>query len=291
MENIYEYILAGLKESPDFYDCQTFLTFETYLASLQEPTKYLWESYRCDRVEVDYSSPEVQAAYLIRYYTPHVKMAFKLLSLCPELLSLPEKINVGLFGGGPCPEMAGLALFLNQFCPQTQSLAVNVYDSAADKWTPSRNLTKNFVFNRLWKGDISDTVSKLDLCFPGVLRPVAESISQSHLLILQNCLSEMWDVSTAQYNLQFILDRAPLNSFIVIGDLLYDQNRQIVEYLGKIARQRSDCQVLENGELTINLSVRPPLIVSNNLLTSRKPYLTARARINALFMVIHKYMP
>lgn len=288
MGNIYEYVLEGLKKSPDFYDPQIYPTFETYLASLQEPAKYLWQSYRSDRVEVDYSSPPVQAAYLIRYYTPHVKMTFELLRLCPELFSLPETINVSLFGAGPCPEVAGLALFLNQFCPQTKSLTVNVYDNAADKWTPSRNLTKNFVVNRLWKGDMADTVSKLDLCFPGVLKPIAESISNSHLVIFQNCLSEMWDISTAQYNLQFLLDRVPVNSAIVIGDLLYDQNRQIVEYLGKIASKRSDCQVLETGELTINLSLIPPGIVMNNLLTGGEPYLTARSRINVLFIVIYK---
>ncbi len=288
MGNIYEYVLAGLKKSPNFYDPQIHPTFETYLASLQEPAKYLWQSYRSNRVEVDYSSPEVQAAYLIRYYAPHVKMTFDLLQLCPELLSLPEKINVSLFGSGPCPEVPGLALFLNQFCPQTKSLTVHVYDNAADKWTPSRNLTKNFVADRIWKGEISETVSKLDLCFPGVLQPIAESISISHLVILQNCLSEIWDISTAQYNLQFLLDRAPLNSAIVIGDLLYDQSRQIVEDLGKIASQRSDCQVLETGELTINLSLKPPLILIKNLLTGGEPYLTARSRINILFMVIHK---
>lgn len=287
MGNIYEYILSGLKNSPDFYDPQIHPTFETYLASLREPAKHLWQSYRSQRVEVDYSSPQVQAAYLIRYYTPHVNMTFKLLGLCPELLSLPEKINVSLFGAGPCPEIAGLAQFLNQFCPQTQSITVNVYDHAADKWTPSRNLTQNFVVNRLWKGEIADTVSKLDLCFPGVLQPMAEFISNSHLLIFQNCLSEIWDVSTAQYNFQFLLDRAPLNSVIVIGDLLYKQNRQIVEYLDKIANLRSDWQLLEHGESEIQLPLNPPRIVTENLLTG-EPELTPRSRIKFMFFIAQK---
>jgi hypothetical protein len=79
MEKLYEYILEGLKNLPDFYNPNLHQTFESYLKSLQNAAKYLWKSYRSNTVKVDYSDPQVQAAYLIRYYPHYVQMTLEIL--------------------------------------------------------------------------------------------------------------------------------------------------------------------------------------------------------------------
>jgi hypothetical protein len=73
MEKLYDYILAGIKKSPDLYQAENYQDFETYLASLQEPAKYLWGLYQRSMVNVDYSDSEIQAVYLIRYYPHYVQ--------------------------------------------------------------------------------------------------------------------------------------------------------------------------------------------------------------------------
>ena len=244
MEKLYEYILEGLKNSPDFYNPNLHQTFESYLASLQESAKYLWKSYRSTPVEVRYSDPQVQAAYLIRYYPHYVQMTLEILRLSPEIFTFPEQINACFFGAGPCPEVAGLAQFLTEHCPETKSMIVKIYDIASEQWKFSRDITKNFIVPRLWKGDISGTVSKFDLCSVNAFEVIADDISNCHIFIFQNCLNEIWNTSATQENIKFLLNRAPLNSFIIIGDLPYEQNRQLIEDIAEIANQRSDYQII-----------------------------------------------
>lgn len=165
MKNLYHYILQGLEKSPDFYNDQ--ISFEQDLFSLQEPAKSLWQSYRSNSVQVDYSSTEVQAAYLIRYYPHYVQMTLEILRLAPESFVFGEKIKGCFFRAGPCPEIAGLAQFIVENCPETTSLIVNVFDIAFDTWTPSRRLVKNFVLPSIWSGNISGQVNHLDLCGAG----------------------------------------------------------------------------------------------------------------------------
>ena len=106
--------------------------------------------------------------------------------------------------------------------------------------------------------------------------------------IFQNCLNEIWNTSTTQENIKSLLDCAPLNSFIIIGDLLaYDQNRRILEDIAKIANQRNDYQIIERGELEIASSLKIPEIVRQNLLTGEDG-LIPRYRIRFLFLVICK---
>jgi hypothetical protein len=215
-------------------------------------------------------------------------MTLEILRLSPEIFTFPEQINACFFGAGPCPEVAGLTQFLTEHSQQTKSIIVQIYDIASEQWKLSREVTKNFVVPKLWKGDISGVVRKLDLCSPNTFDPITEVISNCHLFIFQNCLNEIWNTSTTQENIKFLLDRAPLNSFIIIGDLLaYDQNRRILEDIAKIANQRNDYKIIERGELEIASSLKIPEIVRQNLLTGEDG-LIPRYRIRFLFLVIRK---
>ncbi|MBD2280587.1 hypothetical protein [Aphanizomenon flos-aquae] len=288
MEKLYEYILEGLKNSPDFYNPNLHQTFESYLASLQESAKYLWKSYRSTPVEVRYSDPQVQAAYLIRYYPHYVQMTLEILRLSPEIFTFPEQINACFFGAGPCPEVAGLAQFLTEHCPETKSMIVKIYDIASEQWKFSRDITKNFIVPRLWKGDISGTVSKFDLCSVNAFEVIADDISNCHIFIFQNCLNEIWNTSATQENIKFLLNRAPLNSFIIIGDLPYEQNRQLIEDIAEIANQRSDYQIiLQSQGIKIRSCIRIPSLVTENLLTGVDG-LIPRKNINFLFLALRK---
>lgn len=291
IEEIYNYILEGLRNSPDFYNPNIHQTFERYLTSLQEPAKDLWRSYRSNQVKVNYSNPEIQAAYLIRYYPHYVQMTLEILRLFPELFTFGRQIKACFFGAGPCPEIAGLAQFLTEHCQETESLIVHIYDIAAEAWKPSREITKNFVVPQLWQGQISGTVNNLDLCLANVFKaePIAKIISNCDIFIFQNCLNEIWNTSATQENINFLLDCAPLNSFIIINDLSsYEQNRQFIEDIAAIVTQRKDYQIIgQSKEITIRSSLDIPLVITQNLLT-REDGLIPRKQINFLFLAIRK---
>lgn len=284
---IYQYILEGLEKTIDFYNPQNHQSFEDYLQSLKTPAKQLWESYRSNQVTVNYSDPSTQAAYLIRYYPHYVQMTYEILQQCSETFAFGEKVNACLFGAGPCPEVAGLAQFLTKYYPQTNAIFVQVYDIASDQWSLSRSITKDFVIPNLWKGQFSGNARNLDLCSAHSFQSVSESIKNSHLFVFQNCLNEIWNISTTKENIKFLLESAPLNSFIVIGDLRYAQNRYILEDIAEFVQITNHYKIIMLDELDVRSSLRIPQIVIQNLLTS-EGYLVPRSRIKFMFLVIAK---
>lgn len=284
---LYQYILEGLEKTMDFYNPQNHQSFEYYLQSLKKPAEQLWESYRSNQVKVNYSDPSTQAAYLIRYYPHYVQMTYEILQQCSQFFAFGEKINACFFGAGPCPEVAGLAQFLTKYYPQTKEIFVQVYDIASDQWSLSRAITKDFVIPNLWKGQFSGNAYNLDLCSSNSFESVSDAIENSHLFVFQNCLNEIWNISTTKENIKFLLESAPLNSFIVIGDLRYAQNRYILEDIAKFVQRTNHYKLIMLDELDIRSSLRIPQIVTQNLLTS-EGYLIPRSRIKFMFLVITK---
>jgi len=146
MEQIYEYILDGLRNSREFQDTESEDTFENYLISLQSPVRKLRESYRTNHVVVDYSKAITQAAYLIAYYPHYAEMTLEVLRLLSSDLRFGQEVKACFFGAGPCPEVVGVVQFLVEHSPQTRKLIANIYDIASDTWDLAREVTdKNVV--------------------------------------------------------------------------------------------------------------------------------------------------
>jgi hypothetical protein len=285
---LYDYILEGLENSRDFYNSQNQATFKSYLQSLQQPAKQLWESYRSSQVKVNYSEPSVQAAYLIRYYPHYVEMTFEILKQCSKDFVFEEKINACFFGAGPCPEVTGLAQFLTEYCPKTQELFVNVYDIASEEWALSRAVTRDLI-PHIWKGKLSGSgrLPNFDFSLPNCFESITEVISNSHLFVFQNCFNEIENSSDIKDNIKFLLARAPLNSFVVIGDLSYEQNRHIIEDVTEFAQTTQGYKIIGRDELEISSSLKIPQIIKKNLLTGEDG-LIPRSRIKFMFLVIRK---
>lgn len=76
MNDLYKYILDSLRK---LSQAQSEAAFKSYLRSLQPKVKRLRKAYLDHQVVVDYSEPEVQAAYLIAYYPHYAEMTFRAL--------------------------------------------------------------------------------------------------------------------------------------------------------------------------------------------------------------------
>jgi hypothetical protein len=86
MHGLYRYIIDGMQRSGGLYKPTPGYPFARYLQDLQESVIYLRGVFRANRVVVNYSSPEMQAAYLIAYYPQYAEMTLNILnSLSPEL--------------------------------------------------------------------------------------------------------------------------------------------------------------------------------------------------------------
>ncbi len=211
---LYDCILEGLEKSLVFYDPQKHKTFENYLESLQPAAEDLWSSYRFNQVQVNYEDPSIQAVYLIRYYPHYAYMNYQILEMIHRQKIFKffpnETLEVCLFGAGPCPEIVGLSQLLSQYYQSIKNLEVNVYDIASAQWSLSRQITEKFIVPEYWSGDLTVNSNYLDLCELNSLQSIKQTIKRSKLFVFQNCLNEIYSISTVQANLNFLLNEIPV---------------------------------------------------------------------------------
>jgi hypothetical protein len=287
MKRIYEYILNGLRNSREFYDLSLQGTFEDYLLSLQTSVKELRKSYRTDLVSVDYSKPDIQAAYLIAYYPHYAEMALEIFRLLSSELDFGQEIEACFFGAGPCPEAVGLVQFLVEQSSKTRKLMVNVYDIASETWTSTRRVTETFVIPKLWQGQFSISSRNLDFCVEKSFEPIKSTIKTCKLFVFQNCLNEIANTPLIQENIKFLFDSAPLGSMFIIADLLYDQNFGIVEEIKRRVEARNDFEILQEGNLMVTSSLPIPQTIKVNVLTGEDG-LIPRSKIRFMFLALRK---
>lgn len=287
MEGLYESILDGLRESGEFYNARAQGSFENYLASLQSSVRELRKSYRTGCVVIDYSRATTQAAYLIAYYPHYVEMTLEILRLLSSDLRFTQEVKACFFGAGPCPEVAGLAQFLVERLPRARKLTANVYDIASNTWALTRKITSKYVIPRLWQGQVALNSSSLDLCAAKSFQKLRENLETSNLFVFQNCLNELNNTPSIQENINFLFDIVPLGSTVIIADLLYDQNLDIVEEIREKIDKRNNFEVLSEGTLKVASSLPIPRIIRANLLTGEDG-LIPRSKINFLFLAIRK---
>jgi uncharacterized coiled-coil DUF342 family protein len=297
LENLYNHILTGLQNSPYFYnqDIHRSKPFSEYLESLKEAAIELWQSYKSDQVLVKYSDNDsTQAAYMIRYYPNYAGMTFKALETLHNHNQniLGEKVNnkvkVCFFGAGPCPEIVGLSNFLYNNYQSIDTLAVNVFDIDSDGWTPSRNLTRDFIIPYYWKGKLQLKSHQLDLSQTNSLQSISEIIRNSNLFIFQNCLNEIYHINGVKYNLDFLLKEISPNGLIIIIDLSgYTHNISMIDQLEYQANQQN-FEVSRHQETWVFDNAIPvPQDIKTNLLTGQSG-LIPRKRIKSVFMSMRK---
>jgi hypothetical protein len=108
-----------------------------WLAALRPTSIELYQSYRKDDIQVDYQRPEVQDAYLLRYFFPYCELSYQTFGLL-EGANRNVCLNaerIVLFGGGPGPEIVGLLEWKATQPPQSTALVqFIIVDKAAESW-------------------------------------------------------------------------------------------------------------------------------------------------------------
>jgi hypothetical protein len=172
-----------------------------------------------------------------------------------------------------------------------KKLVVNVYDIAGAQWSLSREITEKFIVPEYWSGDLTVNSNYLDLCEVNSLNSIKNSIKISKLFIFQNCLNEIYNVSTVQFNLNFLLNEITVGGAVVIIDLYnYRQNVTIVDELEKQVKSRGDFEIYCPPIDTFNIKAcqKLPQIIKKHLLTSKGRLVPRSKDIQCLFISLHK---
>jgi hypothetical protein len=80
--------------------------------------------------QLPYHNPHFRAAYLLAYFPYYIEPIFHTLQAAEisDSLFAGGRLNLALFGGGPCPELLGVTAWLRRRAPQLESLDAVVFD-------------------------------------------------------------------------------------------------------------------------------------------------------------------
>lgn len=164
MKEIYSAILDGVADLTG--TSRDTKEFTQYLESLKPLVRQLRRGFQVDCVQVNYAELDVQVAYLITYFPQYAEMTLEAMDkLDPKFYpSISKNLNICLFGAGPLPEIIGLIEFLNSHYPSLNYLNIRAYDIAADTWSISHRIVKDFILPRVWSGAIKLESINFDLC-------------------------------------------------------------------------------------------------------------------------------
>ena len=213
MENFYEVMLESVCKFQGFESTES-PKFHQYLNQLQESLKELRGAYQNNTVSVDYTSSNIQMAYLLAYYPHYVGMTLKILKDIHEILnnhdklsnlierkifSREESLKVCFFAAGPAPESVALCQYINNILldnyPEIigKKIYLNTFDLDYDKWAASRSVTRERVLPIIIDGKYDFTLEphRVDLLQPNCLEEHKDVIEDSHIFFLQNCLNEL----------------------------------------------------------------------------------------------------
>ena len=192
-----------------------------YLGDLRPVEKSLWNSYRTQNVNVDYTAVDLQNVYLLRYFPFYTKLVPYVLSKSGVQLPKVELLQPIFFGCGPAPEFVGLLEHLKENCPNTEMVSVTFADIAIDTWQHSINISIERVVPRIWDAELCDYQSKqVDITDANLLQKI--KVETCHLAVFQNCFNEVSDkLENVIVNIQEICQKMPAGAVILLIDRAY----------------------------------------------------------------------
>jgi hypothetical protein len=288
---MYTYILDGLKNFNQINN------LELYLQGLQPYVKRLRQNYCSNDVVVNYSDPNIQAAYLLAYYPQYTEMTYEVLrNLAQNHLNMcfaqRKELQACFFGAGPAPETVSWVKYLNHNYSTAKYVVAHTYDIAAVTWSRSREITKHLVSQLFPHVEFKLNGTNLNLCRMNALSPIRHIIQNCCLFFVQNCLNEF--VGNSQIfirNIDFILTEMPVNSVLVLADLSnYKSVTALMEQVEAHISSRAKLKIIRSyttGAYNFRSLLTQPTVITENLLTGDDG-LIPRRNINFNFLAIQK---
>ena len=212
---MFKQLLEGIFEQKNLTTEQEQIA---YLCSLRPVGKSLWDSYRTQNVNVDYTSVDTQNAYLLRYFPSYAKLVPYVLGESDVQLPKVELLQPIFFGCGPAPEFVGLLEHLKENCPDTGMVSATFVDIAIDTWRHSINISIDRVVSRIWDAELCDYQYKqVDIADADLLQKI--KVGDCHLAVFQNCFNEVSDkLESVIRNIKKVCQTMPAGAVILLID-------------------------------------------------------------------------
>jgi hypothetical protein len=290
---MYDLIINAIKTKNNFSSDDLLAS---YLQNLQEPVKALRKSYWSYPVSVDYSKEDNQVAYLITYFPHYTGLLLYILAQHHHDIATHtfSQHYLGLFGGGPCPELIGYLSFLQRINPtKISKLEVVNFDIAADTWAYSRDMNMQHIVPQYKGNNVIKNFTVLKMDITSLWTDVTTN-EIPKIAVFQNCLNEP-NVSkhpTIIQNFKVLFQALPSKSTIIIID--FANYSEVINLIEKIEKDLTPLQgfrlirSVKAGHINgLSAFSEPPPMIRDNLLTG-KSGLIPRKYITFSYSMIYK---
>jgi hypothetical protein len=217
-----------------------------------------------------YDDPEFRAAYLLAYFPYYIEPVCHVLEKAniPDSLFASGTLKAAFFGGGPCPEVLGLAAYLCKRTPRLTSVEVTVFDRQSG-WNriqqellpPMLKSYKSGHTNFTLKSKSCDVVECL-------ARECTCGIADKDIIIAQNFLTEVYtDRKCAIETFERLIRRSQCR-YIVFVDNMYEKVKDLMNELSSYLHDKGLTKHRSSAETTfIRPNFRLPQVMQQHLFT------------------------
>jgi len=207
------------------YECPCIEPDESIIAlfeSFKPFIRCLRQKYKGEGVCVDYADKNFRRAYMLAYYPYYISPVCQTLTVCNyhELIGPKADLYTCCFGGGPLPELIGIAKYVNSFLKEMWMIDCTVFDLNKE-WQEERELYTLHLAGHYYDGLINLHDKIIDLWSEEL--PSPEEVANSDLVLFQNCFNDCppqkYDV--LKKNIATIWEKMLVNSTMIIIDLAY----------------------------------------------------------------------
>lgn len=291
-KNIYTQIQQDLKYLYKFANDEEFSKF---LIDLRPIASNLYIKLQDEVVEVDYSSEEVQLAYILRYFPGYTEQLYTALYEIRHkqkqfFFELQDEIKFGLFGCGPCPEIIAISNFFEDYSSiKPDKITTHLYDKNSHAWSFIKN---NFIYPKYKEIDIVKfgfRIGHKSADFSTAFKLPKQFDNEYYdVCCFQNCLNEFIKLTNEENlknNIKSVTDSIKQGGFLVISDRTYIKSNALE--VEKLLSSRFRTFKKIDKPYDINLKSPIPSIIKNLLNGSRSMRLIP-TRWNKRFIWIYQ---
>jgi hypothetical protein len=270
------------------------------LRRLQPYVTDLRMKYRDCPSNVDFSCSSTRIAYLLTYYPHYIEPIYKILSKLKgkgiEKFLNKANLRVCFIGAGPAPEALGLAIFLQEHCPDTSCITGYIIDKYIDDWKQCLEFTRLRQGPQYWpNGKLTFEPLKFDCLNQSSLDDpkVIKAIQHSQLFVMQNCLNDLVGNSESTHEMVMHIFRlAPARALFIICDLNFCEVKDLIQRIQNSIHSENIGKILlsvqEQPEEFRSNIILPPLITENLLIGDREKKLISKEIVNIYYAVFQR---
>jgi hypothetical protein len=217
-----------------------------------------------------YDDSEFRSAYLLAYFPYYIEPVCHVLEKAnlPDSLFTSGTLKAAFFGGGPCPEVLGLAAYLRKRVPRLATVEATAFD----RQTGWRHIQQELVPSMLpsYKSGQTSFTLKSKPCdvVECLARECTCGVADKDIIIAQNFLTEVYtDKKRAMETFERLIRRSKCK-YIVFVDNMYDK---VKEMMNELSSHIFDKGLTTSRAIAETSAIRPnfrlPQVMQQHLFT------------------------